>query len=163
MKTAIFAGGCFWGMEELFRSVPGITKTEVGYTGGENENPTYENHPGHAEAILIHYDPEKISYKQLLDFFFRVHNPTTLNRQGNDIGTSYRSAIFFQTAEEKQEAESFIDLVNASGHWDKPVVTTLEQFGTFYPAEGYHQNYLKKNPAGYTCHAIRFESYLKEK
>jgi len=147
-------------MEELFRALVGVIETEVGYSGGDNINPTYENHPGHAEAILLHYDPEKISYKQLLDFFFRVHNPTTLNRQGNDIGTSYRSAIFYETDEEKMEAQQFIDLVNTSGRWDKPVVTSLEQRQKFYPAESYHQDYLQKNSSGYTCHAIRFKSYL---
>lgn len=162
-KSAVFAGGCFWGMEELFRSLTGVMDTEVGYTGGENEHPTYENHPGHAEAILVRYDPEKISYKQLLDFFFRVHNPTTLNRQGNDTGTSYRSAIFYQNEEEKQEAEEFVERVNRSKRWGKPVVTSLEPFTKFYPAEGYHQDYLQKNPGGYTCHAIRFGTIIEGK
>jgi peptide-methionine (S)-S-oxide reductase len=161
-KQAIFAGGCFWGMEELIRKLPGVLDTLVGYTGGQNTNPSYENHPGHAEAVEITYDPQKISYKELLDFFFRVHNPTTLNRQGNDIGTSYRSAIFYQTEEERQEAQSFIDLVNKSGRWEKSVVTSLEPFTVFYPAENYHQDYLQKNPEGYTCHLIRFGSYLTE-
>lgn len=159
-KQAIFAGGCFWGLEELIRKLPGVLDILVGYTGGQNTNPSYENHPGHAEAVKITYDPEKISYKELLDFFFRVHNPTTLNRQGNDIGTSYRSAIFYQTEEEKQEAEAFIDLVNKSGRWEKNVVTSLEPFTVFYQAESYHQDYLQKNPEGYTCHVIRFGSYL---
>lgn len=160
LPTAIFAGGCFWGMQELFRSLPGVIETEAGYAGGENEHPTHENHPGHAEAILVRYDPEQTSYKQLLDFFFRVHNPTTLNRQGNDVGTSYRSAIFYQSEDEKKEAEEFIKLVNTSGRWERPVVTRLEPFIKFFPAERYHQDYLQKNPGGYTCHAIRFESYL---
>lgn len=159
-KQAIFAGGCFWGLEELIRKLPGVLDTVVGYTGGLNQNPTYENHPGHAEAVQIAYDPHHISYKELLDFFFRVHNPTTLNRQGNDIGTSYRSTIFYQTEEERQEAQSFIDLVNKSGRWEKSVVTSLEPFTVFYPAESYHQDYLQKNPEGYTCHLIRFGSYL---
>ena len=160
MKKTVFAGGCFWGMEELFRHLPGVMDTEAGYTGGENKNPTYEHHPGHAEALQVTYDPTEISYKQLLDFFFRVHNPTTLNRQGNDVGTSYRSAIFYGNDEEKREAEAFIDLVNRSGRWEKSVVTSLEPFTTFYPAEAYHQDYLQKQPDGYTCHAVRFGSYL---
>jgi peptide-methionine (S)-S-oxide reductase len=160
-KKAYLAGGCFWGLEDLFRDLKGVTDTEAGYTGGKNDNPTYENHPGHAEALEVTYDPELISYKQLLDFFFQIHNPTTLNRQGNDMGTSYRSAIFYQNEEEKEEAEKFIDIVNESGRWGDPVVTTLEPFSRFWPAEEYHQDYLVKNPGGYTCHAIFFDSYLK--
>ena len=161
VKKAVFAGGCFWGLEDLFRDQPGVVATEAGYTGGRNDNPTYENHPGHAEALEVEYDPEKTSYRKLLDFFFQIHNPTTLNRQGNDVGTSYRSAIFYANEEEKAEAEKFIDIVNESGRWPGPVVTTLEPLGTFYPAEDYHQDYLQKNPGGYTCHAIYFDSYLK--
>jgi peptide-methionine (S)-S-oxide reductase len=161
LKKAYLAGGCFWGLEDLFRDLKGVTDTEAGYTGGKNDNPTYENHPGHAEALEVTYDPELISYKQLLDFFFQIHNPTTLNRQGNDMGTSYRSAIFYQNEEEKEEAEKFIDIVNESGRWGDPVVTTLEPFSRFWPAEEYHQDYLVKNPGGYTCHAIFFDSYLK--
>lgn len=160
IKQAVFAGGCFWGMEELFRALPGVVDTEVGYTGGEVDHPTYERHTGHAEAISVSYDPSQTTYKALLDFFFRVHNPTTLNRQGNDIGTSYRSAIFYATDEEKREAEAFIDLVNASGAWHGPVVTSLEPITTFWPAEAYHQDYLQHNPSGYTCHAIRQTSFL---
>lgn len=160
-KKAILAGGCFWGVEELFRELDGVVDTEVGYTGGENENPTYKNHPGHAEALQIEYDPQKISYKEILDFFFQIHNPTTLNRQGNDIGTSYRSAIFYSNEEEKKEAEDFIKIVDDSGRWPDKVVTTLEPFDKFWPAEKYHQDYLQKNPNGYTCHAIYFDSYLK--
>lgn len=160
IKKAYFSGGCFWGMEQLFRAQKGVKSTKVGYTGGKNNNPTYENHPGHAEALQIEYDSTKISFKNLLDFFFRIHDPTTLNQQGNDVGSSYRSAIFFQNGSEKKEAEKFIDLVNKSGRWEKPVVTTLEKFTKFYPAEGYHQNYLQKNPGGYSCHFIRFGSYL---
>lgn len=159
-QKAYFAGGCFWGMEELFRELSGVIDTETGYTGGDNENPDYSNHPGHAEALEVVYDPNKISYKELLDFFFRIHNPTTLNQQGNDIGTSYRSAIFYQNEDEKQEAKAFIELVNNSGKWSDPVVTTLESFATFWPAEEHHQDYLQKNPGGYTCHAVRFDSYL---
>lgn len=158
-KTAIFAGGCFWGMEELFRKQPGVVETEAGYTGGENAYPTYEHHPGHAEALRIVYDPEITTYQDLLDFFFQIHNPTTVNRQGNDVGTAYRSAIFYGDDAEKKEAEKFIALVNASARWSHPVVTSLEPQTTFYPAESYHQKYLQKNPSGYTCHVRRFGSY----
>lgn len=160
-KKAYIAGGCFWGMEEIFRKIDGVIDTETGYSGGENENPTYDNHPGHAEALEITYDPEKITYKEILDHFFRIHNSTTLNRQGNDVGTSYRSAIFYQNEEEKKEAEDFIKIVDDSGVWKDPVVTSLEAFNAFYPAEGYHQDYLQKNPGGYTCHAVFFDSFLR--
>lgn len=160
IKKAVLAGGCFWGMEELIRKQLGVVKTRVGYTGGQVENPTYENHTGHAEAVEIEYDKDKTSYKNLLDFFFQIHDPTTLNQQGNDRGTSYRSAIFYSNDEEKKEAESFIEIVNKSGRWKKPVVTTLEPLQKFYLAEDYHQDYLQKNPDGYTCHFIRFGSYL---
>lgn len=161
IKKAVFAGGCFWGMQELIRQQPGVIETQVGYTGGSVPNPTYENHEGHAEAVEITYDTEKTSYKNFLDFFFQIHNPTTLNQQGNDIGTSYRSAIFYANEEEKKEAEAFIKIVNDSQRWSDPVVTTLEPLGVFYRAEEYHQDYLQKNPGGYTCHAIWFDSYLK--
>ncbi len=157
---AVLAGGCFWGLEDLIRSLPGVIDTEAGYTGGQNDNPTYQNHPGHAEAVEITYNPEEISYKQLLNFFFQIHNPTTLNQQGNDIGTSYRSAIFYKNEEEKRVAEEMIEIVDKSKRWRDPVVTTLEPFTHFWPAESYHQDYLKKNPGGYTCHAIYFDSYL---
>lgn len=159
-KSAVFAGGCFWGMEELFRVLPGVVDTEVGYTGGENANPTYTHHPGHAEAIQVVYDPKITTYERLLDFFFQIHDPTTLNRQGNDVGTAYRSAIFYSDDEEKKSAEAFIKIVHASGRWSRPVATSLEQFTTFYPAERYHQDYLQKDPSGYTCHVRRFGSYL---
>ena len=160
-KKIVLAGGCFWGLEDLMRSQPGVLNTEVGYTGGSVDNPTYENHTGHAEAVELEYDPEKTSYKKLLDFFFQIHNPTTLNQQGNDRGTSYRSAIFYGDEEEKKEAEDFIKIVNDSKRWKDPVVTTLEPLTKFYKAEDYHQDYLLKNPGGYTCHAIYFDSYLK--
>lgn len=159
-KKAVLAGGCFWGLEDLIREQPGVLDTEAGYAGGTNDNPTYENHPGHAEAVEIMYDPNKTSYKQLLDFFFQIHNPTTLNQQGNDKGTSYRSAIFYANDEEKDIAAEMISIVNESGRWNDPVVTTLEPLTRFYPAEDYHQDYLQKNPGGYTCHAIYFDSYL---
>jgi len=160
-KKIVLAGGCFWGLQDLIRSQPGVVETRVGYTGGENDNPTYHNHPGHAEAVEIEYDSEKTSYKKLLDFFFQIHNPTTLNQQGNDRGTSYRSAIFYQNEEEKKEAEEFIKIVNDSKRWKDPVVTTIEPFKKFFLAEEYHQDYLVKNPGGYTCHAVYFDSYLK--
>ena len=160
LKKAYLGGGCFWGMEELFRKLTGVVATEAGYTGGEKENPTYQNHSGHAEALAITYDPKKISYKELLDFFFRIHDPTTVDRQGNDIGSSYRSAIFYQNKEELKEAQAFIKLVNDSKRWSKPVATALEEYIAFYDAEDYHQDYLQKNPGGYTCHFVRFGSYL---
>ena len=160
-KKAVFAGGCFWGLQDLIRKQNGVVKTSVGYAGGSVENPSYENHAGHAEAVEIEYDAEKTSYKNLLDFFFQIHNPTTLNQQGNDKGTSYRSAIFYGNEEEKKEAENFIDIVNKSGRWKDKVVTTLEPLNKFYLAEEYHQDYLVKNPHGYTCHRIYFGSYLK--
>jgi peptide-methionine (S)-S-oxide reductase len=160
-KRAYLAGGCFWGLEDLFRDQPGVIDTETGYCGGKNDNPTYHNHPGHAESLEVTYDPEVTSYKKLLDFFFQIHNPTTLNQQGNDRGTSYRSAVFYANDEEKKEAEEFINIVNESGRWADPVVTTLEPFKRFWPAEPEHQDYLKRNPGGYTCHAIFFDSYLK--
>jgi len=143
------------------REQPGISNIEAGYTGGENENPTYQDHPGHAEALEVEYESEKTDIKKILDFFFQIHNPTTLNQQGNDRGTAYRSAIFYQDAAEKQQAEEMIDIVNESERWPNPVVTTLEPFTRFWAAEDYHQDYLQKNPGGYTCHAIHFGSYLK--
>jgi peptide-methionine (S)-S-oxide reductase len=160
-KKIVLAGGCFWGLEDLIRKQPGVIKTEVGYTGGKVANPIYENHEGHAEAVEIEYDETKTSYKNLLDFFFQIHNPTTLNQQGNDIGTSYRSAIFYGNDEERQEAQNFIKIVNESKRWKDPVVTTLEPLQKFYPAEDYHQDYLQKNSGGYTCHCIYFDSYIK--
>ena len=160
-KKAVLAGGCFWGLEDLIRDLSGVVGTEVGYTGGQNDNPTYEHHPGHAEAVEIEYDPAVIDYRHVLDFFFQIHNPTTLNQQGNDRGASYRSAIFYADEEEKQIAKEMIDVVNESGRWSDPVVTTLEPLTRFWPAEGYHQNYLVKNPGGYTCHAVYFDSYLR--
>ncbi len=146
-------------MQDLFRKKDGVLQTRVGYTGGKNSDPTYENHPGHAEAVEVDYDDRVTSYKELLDFFFRIHDPTTLNRQGNDIGSSYRSAIFYGNEEERKQAEDFIKIVNDSGRWQNPVVTTLEPLNVFYRAEKYHQDYLKNNPGGYTCHKIRFPGY----
>lgn len=160
-KKIVLAGGCFWGIEELIRKQPGVINTTVGYNGGKIKNPTYENHKSHAEAVEIEYDTQKTSYKKLLDFFFQIHNPTTLNSQGNDIGSSYRSAIFYGNEEEKEEAKNFIEIVNKSKRWKDQVVTTLEPLETFYPAEEYHQDYLQKNPDGYTCHVVYFDSYIK--
>lgn len=159
-KKAYIAGGCFWGMEDLFRKQPGIIDTEVGYIGGENDNPTYRNHPGHAEGIELVYDPSITNFREILDYFYRVHNPTTVDRQGNDRGSSYRSAIFIQNDEEKAIAEEMIELVNASGRWDGKIVTQLEPYSTFWPAEPEHQDYLEKNPDGYTCHFERFGTFL---
>jgi len=160
IKKIVLAGGCFWGLQELIRKQEGVTNTQVGYTGGKVESPTYENHEGHAEAVEIEYDAEKTSYKKLLDFFFQIHDPTTLNQQGNDRGTSYRSAIYYGDYKEKKEAKDFIEIVNKSGRWKNPVATTLEPLKKFHLAEEYHQDYLQKNPDGYTCHFIRFGSYL---
>ena len=160
-KTAIIAGGCFWGLEDLVRKQPGVMDTEVGYTGGQNDHPTYQRHPGHAEALKVTYDPAVTSYRHILDFFFQIHNPTTLNQQGNDRGTSYRSAIFYKDEQEKQTAQEMIEIVNHSGRWPNPVVTTLEPLTQFWPAEAYHQDYLVKNVGGYTCHRIYFDSYLQ--
>ena len=155
LKVATLAGGCFWGVEELFRQMPGVVDTEVGYTGGSVANATYENHEGHAEAIKITYDPAKVSYEDLLTFFFKIHDPTTLNRQGNDMGTSYRSAIFVHDDEQRQAAEKVKAMVDKSGAWKRPVVTEIVPAKEFWSAEAYHQDYLQKNPGGYTCHYIR--------
>jgi len=160
-KKIVLAGGCFWGLEDLIRKQSGVINTQVGYAGGKVKNPTYENHEGYAEAVEIEYDENITSFKKILDFFFQIHDPTTLNRQGNDIGASYRSAIFYGNKDEKREAKNFIDIVNKSKRWKNPVVTTLEPLKKFYPAEEYHQDYLQKNPGGYTCHAIYFDSYLE--
>ena len=161
IKKAYLAGGCFWGLEELMRSQAGVLNITAGYTGGIKENPTYESHTGHAEALEIEYDGTQTSFWKLLDFFFQIHNPTTLNQQGNDVGTAYRSAIFYQNEDELKQAKDFIKIVNDSGRWGAPVVTTLEPFAKFWPAEDFNQDFLQKNPTGYTCHAIYFDSYLK--
>lgn len=154
MQTITLAGGCFWGTEELFRSQTGVVDTEVGYTGGQNYRPTYQFHPGHAEALQISFDPEIISEDELYDYFFRIHDPTTVNRQGNDVGSSYRSAIFYENSQQKLTAESAIKRNQA--HWIGPIVTTLEPLTNFWPAEDEHQDYLQKNPGGYTCHYERW-------
>ncbi|MFA5894444.1 MAG: peptide-methionine (S)-S-oxide reductase MsrA [Candidatus Shapirobacteria bacterium] len=161
LKKIVLGGGCFWGMQELFRAQGGVTATRVGYAGGSEPSPTYENHTGHAEVIEITYDSDKTSFKNILDYFFRIHDPTTLNQQGNDMGTSYRSVIFYSNEEERTEAINFINLVNASKRWDKPVVTSLESLTKFTEAEDYHRDYLQKYPNGYTCHFVRGGSYLE--
>ena len=162
MEKAILAGGCFWGVEELIRKLPGVQSTVVGYTGGDVPNATYRNHGTHAEGIEITFDPEKLSYRTLLEFFFQIHDPTTLNRQGNDRGLSYRSAIFYLDEKQKGTAESLIKEMAASGKWPGEIVTAVEPAADFWKAEEEHQAYLQKNPYGYTCHFIRPEWTLKE-
>ena len=154
-ETAILAGGCFWGMQDLVRKYPGVISTRVGYTGGENANATYQNHPGHAEAIEITFDPKQTSFRDLLEFFFQVHDPTTVNRQGWDIGSSYRSAIFYTSDEQRQVAEDTIADVDVSGLWPDKVVTEVTSAGAFWEAEPEHQDYLERYPNGYTCHFVR--------
>jgi len=154
-EVATLAGGCFWGMEDLLRQQPGVLAIEVGYTGGKVPNATYEHHEGHAEAVQIRFDPAKTSFEALLRFFFRMHDPTTLNRQGNDVGTSYRSAIFTHSEAQRQTAERVKAEVDASGKWPRPVVTEITPAGPWWRAEAYHQDYLIKHPGGYTCHWVR--------
>lgn len=160
LETAVLAGGCFWGMEDLVRKIPGVLDTEVGYTGGTLKNPTYEDmrtgRTGHAEALRVTFDPTKLSYEDLLGkWFFRMHDPTTKNRQGNDVGTQYRSAIFVTSPEQRKVAEAVKAKVDKAGKWQAPIVTEIVDASTFYPAEGYHQDYLEKNPGGYSCHFMR--------
>jgi peptide-methionine (S)-S-oxide reductase len=160
LKKVYIAGGCFWGMEDLFRVRIGIRNTEVGYLGGENENPSYKFHPGHAEGIELTFDPNETTFREILDYFYRIHNPTTIDQQGNDRGSSYRSAIFYQNEEEEEIAKDIISVVEKSGRWDGKVVTTIEPFTKFWPAESEHQDYLLRNPNGYTCHFERFDTFL---
>jgi peptide methionine sulfoxide reductase msrA/msrB len=160
LETAVLAGGCFWGMEDILRKVPGVLETEVGYTGGTTPHPSYEQvktgKTGHAESIRITFDPQKLSYADLLEhWFFRMHDPTTANRQGNDIGTQYRSAIFYTSEEQRKTAEEVKSRLNASGKWKRPIVTDIVKEGEFTSAEDYHQDYLEKHPGGYTCHFLR--------
>lgn len=154
-ERAVLAGGCFWGMQDLIRRLPGVRKTRVGYSGGDVANATYRNHGTHAEAVEILFDPARISYRQLLEFFFQIHDPSTRNRQGNDIGSSYRSAILFASDEQRRVAEATIADVDASGRWPGKVVTELAPAGDFWEAEPEHQNYLERYPDGYTCHFVR--------
>jgi peptide-methionine (S)-S-oxide reductase len=154
-ERAVLAGGCFWGMQDLIRKLPGVVSTRVGYSGGEVRNATYRNHGTHAEAIEIIFDPARISFRTLLEFFFQIHDPTTRNRQGNDVGMSYRSAIFYTSPEQKAVAEDTIADVEASGLWPGKVVTEVSAVGDFWQAEPEHQDYLERIPNGYTCHFIR--------
>ena len=159
-ETAVLAGGCFWGMEDILRKIPGVVSTDVGYAGGKTRSPRYEDvktgATGHAEAVRVVFDPTKLSFADLLEkWFFRMHDPTTLNRQGNDVGTQYRSAIFYSSDKQKKTAEEVKARVAASGRWKRPVVTEIVAAGPFTAAEDYHQDYLQKNPGGYTCHYLR--------
>jgi peptide-methionine (S)-S-oxide reductase len=156
-EKAILAGGCFWGVEELIRDLPGVKSTVVGYTGGEVPNATYRNHGNHAEGIAIEFDPEVLSYRKLLEFFFQIHDPTTRNRQGNDRGASYRSAIFYLNNDQKETAETLINEMEKSGKWPGQIVTEIVPASDFWNAEAEHQDYLRKNPGGYTCHFVRPE------
>ena len=154
-ETAILAGGCFWGPQELLRKRDGVISTRVGYTGGDVPNATYRNHDGHAEAVEIVFDPERISYRDILEFFFQIHDPTTKDRQGNDVGSSYRSEIFYTSDEQREVAEETIADVDASGLWPGKVVTDVSEAGPFWEAEPEHQDYLQRIPNGYTCHFVR--------
>ncbi|VVN71947.1 peptide-methionine (S)-S-oxide reductase MsrA [Pseudomonas fluorescens] len=154
-EKAVLAGGCFWGMQDLIRRQPGVLSTRVGYTGGDVDNATYRNHGTHAEAIEIEFDPDLISYRQVLEFFFQIHDPTTKNRQGNDIGTSYRSALFYLDEEQQRVAQDTVAEADASGLWPDKVVTEIVPAGPFWEAEPEHQDYLEHYPNGYTCHFIR--------
>jgi peptide-methionine (S)-S-oxide reductase len=161
-ERAVLAGGCFWGMQDLLRRRPGVISTRVGYTGGSLPNATYRSHEGHAEAIEIIFDPQKLSFRKLLEFFFQIHDPTTKNRQGNDVGTSYRSAIFYTTEEQKRIAQETIADVDASGLWPGKVVTEIKPAAGFWEAEPEHQDYLERLPNGYTCHYVRRDWILPE-
>jgi peptide-methionine (S)-S-oxide reductase len=154
-ERALLAGGCFWGVQDLFRRYDGVLSTRVGYTGGNTPNATYRNHGAHAEAVEIIFDPARISYRRILEFFFQIHDPTTRNRQGNDAGASYRSAIFYTTDEQRRIAEDTIADVDESGLWPGKVVTELVPASDFWEAEPEHQDYLLRNPGGYTCHFVR--------
>jgi peptide-methionine (S)-S-oxide reductase len=162
-ERAVLAGGCFWGMQDLIRKLPGVISTRVGYTGGDVPNATYRNHGTHAESIEILFDPSMLSFRQLLEFFFQIHDPTTLNRQGNDRGMSYRSAIFYTCDEQKAVAEDTIADVNASGIWPGKVVTEVVPVGPFWEAEPEHQDYLERMPWGYTCHFPRADWVLPKR
>ena len=162
-ERAVLAGGCFWGMQDLIRKMDGVISTRVGYSGGDVPNATYRNHGSHAEAIEVIFDPARLSYRQLLEFFFQVHDPSTKNRQGNDVGTSYRSAIYYADDEQKRVAEDTIADVNASGLWPGKAVTEVAPVGPFWEAEPEHQDYLERYPDGYTCHYVRPEWKLPAK
>jgi peptide-methionine (S)-S-oxide reductase len=162
-EKAILAGGCFWGMQDLIRKMPGVVSTRVGYSGGDVANATYRNHGTHAEAIEISFDPAVLSYRKILEFFFQIHDPSTANRQGNDIGTSYRSAIYYADEKQREIAEDTIADVNAAGLWPGKVVTEVAPVGPFWEAEAEHQDYLERIPNGYTCHYIRKDWVLPKR
>jgi methionine-S-sulfoxide reductase len=163
LETATLAGGCFWGMEDLLRKLPGVVDVIVGYTGGHTKFPHYEDvktgKTGHAEAVQIQFDPKKISYENIIKEFFKIHDPTTRNQQGNDVGSQYRSAIFYHNDEQKQTALRVKNIVEKNGFWKKPIVTEIVEATAFFPAEEYHQDYLVKNVGGYTCHFIRKDDF----
>ena len=154
-QRAVLAGGCFWGMQELIRQLPGVVSTRVGYSGGDVPNATYRHHGTHAEAIEVVFDPARLSYRQLLALFFQIHDPTTPDRQGNDRGTQYRSAIFFTSAAQEAAARAAVERVQASGLWPRPIVTQIAPFSRWWPGEDYHQDYLVRYPNGYPCHYVR--------
>lgn len=159
-EEVYLAGGCFWGMQEVLRNVPGVIETDVGYTGGRAKNATYRRHDGHAETVRVVFDPERLPFEELLRWFFRMHDPTTQDRQGYDVGSSYRSAIFYTTEEERAIAEEFKQRLDAIGNWGAPIVTEIVPATDYWKAEAEHQDYLKENPGGYTCHFLRPESVL---
>ncbi len=161
-EEVYLAGGCFWGVQDLLRKIPGVLETDAGYTGGQIKNATYWRHDGHAEAVRVVFDPERLPFEQLLRWFFRLHDPTTKDRQGYDIGSSYRSAIFYKSDEQKRAAEAFIRQLDARGTWGAPIVTEIVEAGDYWKAEEEHQDYLDKHPAGYTCHFLRPEAVLGE-
>jgi methionine-S-sulfoxide reductase len=158
-ETATLAGGCFWGMQDILRKLPGVKNSTVGYTGGATENPSYltvkKGDTGHAESIQLEFDPEEISFEEILGVFFKMHDPTSVNRQGNDLGSQYRSAIFCHSEDQKQIAQRVRRALDESGKWGRPIVTEIVPYQQFYSAEDYHQDYLVKNPGGYTCHYLR--------
>ncbi len=163
IERAILAGGCFWGLQALLRRLPGVVRTRVGYTGGALPCPTYARHDGHAEAVEVEFDRDMLAYRDLLAFFFRIHDPTTPDRQGNDVGPSYRSEIFYLNERQRKTAEALIAAIEASGRWPGPVVTRVTPAGTFWEAEPAHQDYLERHPGGYTCHYVRPEWTLPDK
>jgi methionine-S-sulfoxide reductase len=159
-EEVYLAGGCFWGVQEILREIPGVIETDVGYTGGSVEHATYRRHDGHAEAVRVVFDPERLPFEELLRWFFRLHDPTTKDRQGYDMGPSYRSAIFYTTEEQRVAAEEVKQRINAAGGWKVPIVTEIVPAGAYWRAEEEHQDYLRKNPGGYTCHFLRPETVL---
>ena len=159
-ETVYLAGGCFWGMQDILRNIPGVIETDVGYTGGQLENATYRRHDGHAETVRVVFDPARLPFEELLRWFFRMHDPTTKDRQGYDVGPSYRSAIFYTTEAQRAAAEEFKRRLDAAGSWGAPIVTEIAPATAYWKAEGEHQDYLEKHPGGYTCHVLRPESVL---